>query len=198
MNLYPRITVIALLIVGLVAPEISSAQASPAAAEKVSQVESAVLGLHDFDFLVGHWQVHHRKLKQRLVNNHEWVEFEGTLFSQPLMGGYANVDDDVFDVPGGAYRGVAPRSFDAKSRQWSIWWMDSRTPTAPMDPPVKGSFHNGVGTFYADDTENGKAIRIRFIWSKITITSCHWEQAYSPDGGKTWETNWLQDLKRVQ
>jgi len=197
-NLYPRITVIALLIVGLVAPEISSAQASPAAAEKVSQVESAVLGLHDFDFLVGHWQVHHRKLKQRLVNNHEWVEFEGTLFSQPLMGGYANVDDDVFDVPGGAYRGVAPRSFDAKSRQWSIWWMDSRTPTAPMDPPVKGSFHNGVGTFYADDTENGKPIRIRFIWSKITITSCHWEQAYSPDGGKTWETNWLQDLKRVQ
>ena len=56
-----------------------------------------------------------------------------------------------------------------------------------MDPPVKGSFHNGVGTFYADDTENGKAIRIRFIWSKITPTSCHWEQAYSPDGGKTWE-----------
>jgi hypothetical protein len=187
-----------LLSVGLATPEISSAQASPAAAEKVSQVESAVPGLHDFDFLVGHWQVHHRKLKKRLVNNHEWVEFEGTLFSQPLMGGYANVDDDVFDVPGGAYRGVAPRSFDAKSRQWSIWWMDSRTPTAPMDPPVKGSFHNGVGTFYADDTENGKAIRIRFIWSKITPTSCHWEQAYSPDGGKTWETNWVQDLKRVQ
>ena len=198
MNLYPRITVVALLSVGLAVPEISSAQASPAAAARVSQVESAVPGLHDFDFLVGHWQVHHRKLKKRLVNNHEWVEFEGTLFSQPLMGGYANVDDDVFDVPGGAYRGVAPRSFDAKSRQWSIWWMDSRTPTAPIDPPVKGSFHNGVGTFYADDTENGKPIRIRFTWSKITPTSCHWEQAYSPDGGKTWETNWVQDLKRVQ
>lgn len=81
------------------------------------------------------------------------------------------------------YRGVAPRSFDAKSHQWSIWWMDSRMPTAPMDPPVRGSFHNGVGTFYADDTENGKRIRIRFIWSKNTPTSCHWEQAYSPDGG---------------
>jgi hypothetical protein len=197
-NLYPRIRVIALLSIGLSAPEISSVQASPAAAPKVSQVESVVPGLHDFDFLAGRWQVHHRKLKKRLVNNHEWVEFEGTLFSQPLMGGYANVDDDVFDVPGGAYRGVAPRSFDAKSRQWSIWWMDSRTPTAPMDPPVKGGFHNGVGTFYADDTENGKPIRIRFIWSKITPTSCHWEQAYSPDGGKTWETNWVQDLKRVQ
>jgi hypothetical protein len=131
-------------------------------------------------------------------NSHEWIEFEGTLFSQPLMGGYANVDDDVFEVPGGSYRGVAPRSFDAKSGQWSIWWMDSRTPLAPLDPPVRGRFENGVGRFYADDTENGKPIRIRFIWDKITPTSCHWEQAYSPDGGKTWETNWVQDLKRVQ
>jgi hypothetical protein len=165
---------------------------------KVNQEDDATPGLDDFDFLFGHWQVHHRKLKKRLANNHEWVEFEGTLFSQPLMGGDANVDDDVFDVPGGAYRGVAPRSFDAKSGQWSIWWMDSRFPTAPMDPPVRGSFRNGVGTFYADDTENGKPIRIRFIWSQITRTSCHWEQAYSPDGGKTWETNWVQDLKRVQ
>jgi len=126
------------------------------------------------------------------------VSLEGTLFSQPLMGGYANVDDDVSEVPGGTYRGVAPRSFDAKLGQWSIWWMDSRMPRAPMDPPVRGSFQNGVGTFYADDTENGKPIRIRFIWSQITPTSCHWEQAYSPDGGKTWETNWIQDLKRVQ
>ena len=197
MNLYPWISVIALLSVSLAAPEISPAQASPATTQKVSQVENVAPGLHDFDFLAGHWQVHHRKLKKRLVNNHEWVEFEGTLFSQPLMGGYANVDDDVFDVPGGAYRGVAPRSFDAKSRQWSIWWMDSRTPTAPMDPPVKGSFHDGVGTFYADDTENGKPVRIRFIWSKITPTTCHWEQAFSPDAGKTWETNWVQDLKRM-
>jgi hypothetical protein len=196
-NPYHRITIIVLMSVGLAAPEFSSAQAL-AAAQKVNQEDDATPGLHDFDFLFGHWQVHHRKLKKRLANNHEWVEFEGTLFSQPLMGGDANVDDDVFEVPGGAYRGVAPRSFDAKSGQWSIWWMDSRFPTAPMDPPVKGSFRNGVGTFYADDTENGKPIRIRFIWSQITRTSCHWEQAFSPDGGKTWETNWVQNLKRVQ
>ncbi len=192
MKLHSRITVLALS-VGIAASAISLALAS----EKVSQAENGVSGVHDFDFLVGHWQVQHRKLKKRLVNNHEWVEFEGTLFSQPLMGGYANVDDDVFEVPGGTYRGAAPRSFDAKSGQWSIWWMDSRMPTAPMDPPVKGRFHNGVGTFYADDVENGKPIRIRFIWSKITPTTCHWEQAYSPDSGKTWETNWVQDLKRI-
>jgi hypothetical protein len=185
--------------VGLTASGLSVAQSSPGSGEEISHAERAVPGLHDFDFLVGHWRVHHRKLKERLVNSHEWIEFEGTLFSQPLMGGYANVDDDVFEVPGGTYRGVAPRSFDAKSGQWSIWWMGSRKPLAPMDPPVRGSFHNGVGTFYADDdTENGKPVRTRFIWSEITPTSCHWEQAESPDGGKTWETDWIQDLKRVQ
>jgi hypothetical protein len=186
------------LSVGLVAPGSARTQPPRAAAEPSNQADSAVTGLHEFDFLVGRWKVHHRKLKQRLANSHDWVEFEGTLYSQPLMGGYANVDDDVFDVPGGTYRGVAPRSFDPKTGLWSIWWMDSRYPSAPMDPPVKGSFHDGVGTFYADITENGRPIRMRFIWSKITRTTCHWEQAYSPDGGKTWETNWVQDLVRVR
>jgi hypothetical protein len=164
----------------------------------MNQTESAVPGLHDFDFLAGHWKVHHRKLKQRLANNHEWIEFEGTLFSQPLMGSYSNVDDLVLNVPGAPYRGVALRSFDTKTHQWSIWWLDSRTPLGPLDPPMRGSFQNGVGTFYGDDTLDGKPVRARFIWSKITRTTCHWEQAYSPDEGKTWETNWVQDIERAQ
>ena len=193
-----RLVIMVLLSVGLPVLALSAEQSSSGPGAKTSQSMSAVPGLHDFDFLVGHWRVHHRKLKERLVKSQEWVEFEGTLVSQPLMGGYANVDNEVFEVPGGTYRGVAPRSFDAVSGQWSIWWIDSRTPAAPLDPPVKGSFNKGIGTFYADDTLNGKPIRIRFIWSKITPTSCHWEQAFSPDGGKTWETNWVQDLQRSQ
>ncbi|HXO35525.1 MAG TPA: hypothetical protein VN901_24565 [Candidatus Acidoferrales bacterium] len=198
MKIPQRIAGILCLGIGLASSGLTVAQSSPGLGQEMSHVDREPLGLHDFDFLVGHWQVHHRKLKKRLVDSHDWIEFEGTLFSQPLMGGYANVDDDVFEVPGGTYRGVAPRSFDAKSGQWSIWWMDSRTSLAPMDPPVRGSFHNGVGTFYADDTEGGKPVRLRFLWSQITPASCHWEQAESTDGGKTWETDWIQDLKRVQ
>jgi len=196
--MHKQITPMFCLIAIIAASGPSIAQLTPDSGGMTSQTADAVPGLHDFDFLVGKWRVHHRKLKERLVNSHEWVEFVGTLQSWPLMAGFANVDDDVFEVPGGTYRGAAPRSFDPKSQQWSIWWMDSRTPTAPMDPPVKGNFHNGVGTFLADDTFNGKPVRIRFIWSKITPTSCHWEQAFSPDGGKTWETNWVQDLTRIQ
>jgi hypothetical protein len=186
-----------LLTLGLAFTGLSTAQSNQDSEHRISQTDGAAPGVHDFDFLVGHWRVHHRKLKARLADNHEWIEFEGTLYSQPLLGGYSNVDDLVLNVPGAPYRGVALRSFDPKSQQWSIWWLDSRTPLGPLDPPMRGSFKNGVGTFYGDDTLNGKPVRARFIWSDITRTSCHWEQAYSPDGGKTWETNWVQDIRRT-
>ena len=193
-----KAAVMGLLTISLAIPGLSTVQSNQDSGRGISQIDSSTLGVHDFDFLVGQWRVHHRKLKERLANNHEWIEFEGTLNSQPLMEGDSNVDDLVLEVPGGAYRGVALRSFDSKTHQWSIWWLDSRTPLGPLDPPMRGSFHNGVGTFYADDTFDGRPVRIRFIWSKITPTSCHWEQAYSPDGGKTWETNWVQDIARVR
>jgi hypothetical protein len=195
---HQRMAVVVWLSLGLVASGLSFAQSSPGSGEEISHAERAVPGLHDFDFLVGHWRVHHRKLKERLANSHEWIEFEGTLFSQPLMVGYSNVDDLVLNVPGAPYRGVALRSFDPKSQQWLIWWLDSRNPLGSLDPPMRGGFKNGVGTFYGDDTLNGKPVRARFIWSGITPTSCRWEQAYSPDGGKTWETNWAQDIIRVR
>jgi hypothetical protein len=154
-------------------------------------------GLHDFDFLVGNWQVHHRKLKERLANNHTWDAFEGTLSMRKLMDGYANVDDNVFNTPEGAYRGVGLRSYDPKTAQWAIWWLDGRSPFGDLDPPVKGHFANGVGTFYADDTLRGKPVRVRFVWSNITKTTARWEQAYSADGGKTWEINWTMDFRRA-
>ena len=93
MNIYHRAVMIGLLSLSLAAPGQLTAQSHQDSGSGKSQEESAIPGLHDFDFLVGHWQVHHRKLKQRLANNHEWIEFEGTLFSQPLMGSYSNVDD---------------------------------------------------------------------------------------------------------
>jgi hypothetical protein len=192
-----RRAVIGLLTLGLAFPGLSAAQSNQAPLHVISQTVSASPGAHDFEFLVGHWRVHHRKLKARLANSHEWIEFEGTLNSQPLMGGYSNVDDLVLNVPGAPYRGVALRSFDPKSEQWLIWWLDSRTPLGPLDSPMRGGFKNGVGIFYGDDTLNGKPVRARFIWSDISPTSCHWEQAYSPDSGKTWETNWVQDIRRA-
>jgi hypothetical protein len=164
---------------------------------KAQQGAANLSGLHDFDFLVGDWHGHHRKLKEKLANSHEWVEFEGTLSMRKLMDGYANVDDNMFNTSQGTYRGVGLRSYDPKTGQWAIWWLDGRDPFGNLDPPVKGHFEHGVGTFYAHDTLRGKPILVRFVWSKITPTTAHWEQAYSADDGKTWETNWTMDFQRV-
>jgi hypothetical protein len=131
-------------------------------------MENTVPGLHDFDFLLGRWRVHHRRLKDRVAGSHEWVEFDGTSFSHQVLGGQRNVDDNVLDVPGDPYRAVTLRAFDPKSRQWSIWWLDSRTPSGSLEPAVRGGFKDGVGEFYADDTLKGRAVRVRFIWSHIT------------------------------
>ncbi len=155
-------------------------------------------GIHDFDFFIGRWQVHHRRLKERLAGNHEWIEFDGTTVTRAIMGGAGNIDDNVLEMPGGAYRAVSLRSFDPKSRLWSIWWLDGRSPRGPLDPPVQGGFQGGVGTFYADDSLSGKSIRVRFVWSDITPTSARWAQAFSADGGRTWETNWTMDFVRAR
>lgn len=164
--------------------------------KKGAEMKDESDGVHDFDFFTGSWSVHHRRLKERLANNHEWVEFEGTGTAQKILGGFGNIDDNVLDLPGGAYRAVTLRAYDPEKKQWSIWWLDRRSP-GHLDPPVVGRFENGVGTFYADDTFNGKPIRVRFLWTRVMSNTPHWEQAFSVDGGKTWETNWTMDFTRV-
>jgi hypothetical protein len=183
-------------VVAMVLASFASAHASQDAPPPTAG-KPDVSGLHDFDFLVGTWRIHNRRLKERLAGSHEWIEFEGSLHCQQLMDGWANVDDTVFNLPEGVYRGVAPRAYDAKTGLWSIWWIDARNPSANLDPPVRGRFENGVGTFYADDMLRGKPIKIRFTWSDITKTTARWSQAFSGDGGKTWETNWTQSLERI-
>jgi hypothetical protein len=163
-----------------------------------AQLAQDLRGLHNFDFLKGDWKVHHHRLKERLMGSHEWTDFEGTCSMRQLMDGWSNVDDNVMNMPGGAYRGVGLRAYDPKTGQWAIWWLDSRNPHGAMDPPVKGQFENGVGSFYADDTLRGKPVRVRYTWSQITPNSAHWEQAYSPDGGKSWETNWKMEFERTK
>lgn len=151
---------------------------------------------HDFDFLVGSWTVDHRKLVHRLAHDNRWQSFHGTCVMHTLLGGTANVDDNVLDVPGATYRAASLRAYDAATGNWSIWWLDSRNPDH-LDAPVIGRFHEGVGTFYAEDTLEGRPILVRFIWSDITSNSAKWQQAFSPDHGKTWETNWIMEFRRV-
>jgi hypothetical protein len=151
---------------------------------------------HDFDFLIGNWAVHHRKLKHRLAHSDDWETFSGTCEMKTLLSGSANVDDNVLAAPDGTYRAASLRAFDPSTKMWSIWWLDGRHPHR-LDAPVAGGFSNGVGAFFGADTWNGQAIRVRFVWSDITPNSARWQQAFSLDNGKTWETNWIMDFRRV-
>ncbi len=147
----------------------------------------------DFDFEIGKWTVKHRRLRQRLKNCQEWDEFEGLSSTQKILGGFGNLEDNQLFFPEGTFRAVALRSYDRESRQWSIWWLDGRFPGA-IDTPVVGRFENGVGLFYADDQLGDLPIRIRFTWSPSQFGHPRWEQAFSADGGQTWETNWTMDF----
>ena len=173
----------------------ASARASQDTPEAVQTANLS--GLHDFDFLHGDWKTHHRRLKERFVGGSDWLEFDGTFSHRPLMNGWANTGDNVFDMPGGAYRGVSLRAYEPKTAQWLVWWLDGRNPADDVGPPTKGHFENGVGRFYSDDALRGKPIRVRVTWTRPTPTTARWEQAFSADGGKTWEIDWVTDFRRA-
>ena len=154
--------------------------------------------VHDFDGFFGTWSVKHRRLKERLAGSTEWIGFNGSQTMQPILGGRGNMTDNAFNMPDGTIqRGVTLRAFDPKTQKWSIWWLDGNVPTK-IDVPVVGGFDNGSGAFYADDTFRDKPIKVRFLWVNVTPNTRQWEQAFSPDGGKTWETNWIAQFTRVQ
>lgn len=150
----------------------------------------------DFDFVIGDWHVHHRRLKARLTGCTEWESFDGLSSTHKTLGGFGNVEDNQIFLPGGSYRALALRSFDAQARSWSIWWLDGRSPGA-LDTPVVGRFTDGVGVFFAEDTLNGLPIRVRFTWRTSPEGHPRWDQAFSADQGATWEVNWEMEFVRL-
>lgn len=149
----------------------------------------------DFDFIIGDWQVRHRRLNSRLTGCTDWTDFAGTSSTRKILGGFGNVEDNVLNFPEGQVRAAAFRSYNEKSKEWAIWWLDGRAPHH-LDVPVVGGFSGQIGSFLANDTVDGKPIGVRFTWNANSGRNPRWEQAFSADSGKTWETNWVMDFIR--
>lgn len=147
---------------------------------------------HDFDFFTGTWNVHNRRLRSPLVGSEEWYEFPGTSQARSILAGAGNMDE--IDFPDQGWSGLTLRLYDPVDETWSLHWVSSTRTT--IDPPVIGKFENGRGEFFADDTYEGRPIRVRYLWSGISATTAHWEQAFSADDGHSWETNWTMDFTR--
>ncbi|HEX6661852.1 MAG TPA: NIPSNAP family protein [Sphingomicrobium sp.] len=150
-------------------------------------------GAHDFDFLHGRWKVRHRLLKARGAGSSEWVEYHGTADTRPLLGGLCNVEEHRIK---GRNSGVALRCYDRAATRWAIYWVGDGD--GLLGPAVYGGFQGADGTFEGDDSYEGKPIKVRFLWRRHTADSARWEQSFSFDSGKSWETNWVMDFKRAK
>jgi hypothetical protein len=149
---------------------------------------------NNFDFLVGTWTSRQRRLRTVLAGGDEWYEFTGILRCWSLLDGAMNVDEVVFPELGTG--GVTLRVYDAKADTWSLYWASSSAGLSL--PPVVGRFgDDGVGDFISPDVYDGREIMCRYRWSQITVASARWDQAFSIDEGRTWETNWVAEFTRT-
>lgn len=153
-------------------------------------------GQHDFDFEIGTWKTHVRRLLRPLSGSTTWVEMEGTSLVSKVWNGRGNLVELTADGPNGRFEGLSLRLYNPQTRQWSLNFASSRD--GMLTPPTIGEFKEGRGEFYAQETLNGRAIFVRFVISQLTPDSWRFEQAFSADGGKTWELNWIAVDTRVK
>lgn len=147
----------------------------------------------DFDFLAGTWDSRQRRLVKVLAGQDEWYTFDATLDCQVLLDGTGVFD--VLRAPERGFEGLTLRLFNPDEQVWRIWWA-SKNSGGMLDVPVVGRFEDGAGTFECDDVWEGTPIRVRYRWSQTDTEHPHWEQAFSTDGGATWEVNWTADFTR--
>lgn len=152
-------------------------------------------GSRDFDFEIGTWKTHVRRLVRPLTGSTTWVEMDGITKVTKVWGGRANLVELEADGPSGHFVGLSLRLYNPETHKWSLNFANAADGT--LTTPTIGEFKNGVGEFYDHESLNGRPVLVRFLISRVTPDSCKFEQAFSPDEGKTWEVNWVAVDTRV-
>jgi len=148
----------------------------------------------DFDFFIGKWKLHNKKLQSRFTNCTTWTEFNSTQEMYPILNGLGNIDNFLAEFDGKPFEGMSLRLFNPKTRLWSIYWSDSNT--GVLDPPVSGFFENNIGHFFTKDVHEGKEIIMVFRWDVRDKNNPIWSQACSMDKGLNWEWNWYMYMSK--
>ncbi len=149
---------------------------------------------HDFDFEFGSWSAHVERLAHPLTGSHSWIDYSGTSVVRKIWSGKANLGELEIGNLRTHIQALSFRLYDPRSEQWNVYFANSRV--GSLGVPMVGAFSNGRGVFYDSETFNGKPIRVRFVFSDITPTFFRFVQSFSPDGGKSWETNWIATFNR--
>ena len=193
MNPAARLLVGAVTAACVCLPGAAASYQDPGGSQRAGQTRD---GQRDFDFEIGIWKTRLRRLQQPLSGSTTWVEYEGTSVVRKVWDGRANLVELDVTGPTGRIEGLSLRLYNPEARQWSLNFSNSRGGT--LTPPVIGEFRDGRGEFYGQDTWNGRAILVRFVISQVSDDSWRFEQAFSADGGRTWEANWIAIDTRVK
>lgn len=153
-------------------------------------------GRNDFDFLVGKWKGLNRRLRERLVGSTDWEAFEGRLVMHKILGGLGNFDEATLYRESGQAEGANLRLYNPSTGEWSIYWASAGEDN--LFPPMVGKFEDGRGVFYAYEPVEGQHIYTRAVYTTLSNDACRWEQAFSADGGQSWEPNWICDFTREE
>jgi hypothetical protein len=153
-------------------------------------------GHHDFDFEIGKWKTHLRRLSPPLNGSTKWIECDGTTTVQAVWNGRANVVELRAHCPSGDFEGISLRLYNPRSHQWTLNFANSSD--GAMAQPTTGEFKRGRGEFFDQEPFKGRSILVRFVIAPLTPDSCRFEQAFSDDGGKTWEVNWIATDTRIK
>jgi hypothetical protein len=200
MNIFrPLKWVLAACALGLCSPLPAASQPASTAASSGSAASSAAArrdGQHDFDFEIGVWKTHLKRLLHPLTGSTSWVELDGTSVVRKIWNGRANLVELETDAASGHLEVLSLRLYDPQARQWSLNTANAKSGT--LSVPTIGEFKDGRGEFFDQESFNGRTILVRNVWSDITADSCRFEQSFSEDGGKTWEVNWIAVDTRVK
>jgi hypothetical protein len=176
-------------------PDDDDASHDPAAITR-EPVDPGERSARDFDFLHGTWRIHNRRLRDPLAGTGDWYAFDGSATELPLWDGDANLEEYQATLPGGQrIHGLALRLYEPDARRWTIHWASSDR--GRLDPALTGTFRDGVGEFLSHEDFGGRMVLVRFHWTSAGPDAARWEQAFSADGGRTWETNWTMDFTRT-
>ncbi|PRC94306.1 hypothetical protein [Solimicrobium silvestre] len=194
LRIYALIYSLTCTLIACISQQAIAQQDSPAS--NAQQAVTVPDGQHDFDFEIGTWKTHLSRLLHPPTGSTTWVAYEGTTIVRRVWNGRANLVELDVDGSAGHIQGLSLRLYNPDSHQWSLNFASISSGT--VDAPTVGEFKNGRGEFYDQETLNGRSILVRFVISDITQNSCHFEQAFSKDGGKSWEVNWIATDTRIK
>jgi hypothetical protein len=165
------------------------------ALEQTAPLAEGTAAKGDFNFFLGSWRVEHRRLRKRLAGSNDWEEFGGRTSCQQMFDGLVNLNESISYRGGRTSYGMGLRALDEKRGRWADWYL-AASDLSKIDAPLYGRFAKGVGTFYSRDVFEGRSVLVRGRFTPVSGTEARWEQAFSPDDGAAWETNWIMRYLR--